>query len=270
MPKTLDELRELSGKLTTWEGDTAKLVGATPWAGSWAWPSMFASNGGGVWDGEKYSINHPKNVELVQYWIDWIAREYKDNIDNLRAQGDFTSCLEGTGFQLGVQAIGIDGVWSLTHIPPEIKYELTKLPIGPGGTKSATSNWPNLMFIPKGAKHPVEAFEAIAYFATQGMYEWWDHYSDVPYWKKFPRDRAPRDLVARVGKERALELTSFSWECLPEVVLQWNSPVEDLATDEIYRAVDQALHKAVDPKAALDQAQTAVTAKLDEVMSTVS
>ena len=157
-----------------------------------------------------------------------------------------------------LQAIAVDGFWAVTHTPPEVNYELAKMPVGPSGSKTAASNWP---------KHPKEGFALSAYFATEGQIEWWDRWADVPVWKQFPEDRAPKDLISRVGQEKAIEFTKFARQVLPDVVVQWNSPVDDFATDEIYRAVDQALHKTASAKEVLDKAQEVVTAKLAEVVA---
>ena len=266
LPKTLDEVRALSAKIVKYENGALKLCGDTPWAASWAWPSMTVANGGGLWDGEKYTINHPKNAELISYWIDWIDEMYGGDIDKLNAQGSFSSAYPGSLFANKIQAFMGEGLWALTHYPPEIELEIGPMPIGPSGSRPATSNWPNLMFIPTGAKHVQEAFELIAYYATEGQVEWWNRWSDVPYWTEFPTDVAPQDLIARVGEEKALELTKFAREYASEIVIQWNSPIDDFATDEIFRAVDQALHKQVEPQAALDQAQQIVQAKLEETL----
>ena len=83
----------------------------------------------------------------------------------------------------------------------------------------------------------------------------------------FPDNVAPQDLISRVGEEKALELTKFAREYAKEIVVQWNSPVEDFATDEIFRAVDEALHKLDSPANLLARAQQTVTAKLDEVQA---
>jgi ABC-type glycerol-3-phosphate transport system substrate-binding protein len=267
LPKTLDELLELSQALTEWDGDTLKVAGYTPFEGNWSWPGKMVANGGIIWDGEKYTINHEKNVELVEYWISWIDKLYKGDIDLLRAQGTMNNTYPEGAFGLGIQVVCDDGLWSLTHVPPERKYEVSVMPTGPSGTRHATSNWPNMMFIPTGAKHVKEAFELCVYYGTEGQIEWWHRWSDVPYWKDFPADVAPQDLIARVGEAKALELTRFAREYASEIVVQWNSPVEDFATDEIYRAVDSALHKQQSAKAALDAAQEIVSAKLQEVIT---
>jgi hypothetical protein len=82
-----------------------------------------------------------------------------------------------------------------------------------------------------------------------------------------PNDVAPQDLIARVGEEKALELTKFARDYAKEIVVQWNSPVDDFANDEIFRAVDQALHKQTPTQQALATAQELVTAKLQETVS---
>ncbi len=265
LPKTLDELRDWSAKFTQWDGDNLALAGATPWTQSWAWFGKFVAAGGRMWDGTKYSIDDPKNVDLLNYWLKWIDEEYKGKIDVVSLGQGYTGAYPENKFGMKLQAIVDEGLWALTHTPPEVKYEVAKMPTGLAGSKVATSNWPNLMFIPAGAKHPKEGWMLTAYFATEGQYEWWDRWADVPVWKAFPEDRAPKDLVARVGQEKAIELTKFTRSCLPDVVVQWNSPVDDYATDELSRAIDQVLHKATPPEQALKKAQEMVTAKLQEV-----
>ncbi len=271
MPKTWDQVKEWSAKVTKYDGDKVMMAGANPWSQNWTWPGQFAANGGGVWDGEKYSINHPKNIEVVEYWVKWLDDMYKGDIDKFNAQGNFSSAYPEAAFGMKLQAIINDGLWSVTHTPPEIKYEVAPMPTGPSGTPNgmpvATSNWPNLMFVPMGAKHPKEGFALSAYFATEGQYEWWDRWADYPVWKKFPTDRAPKDLVARVGQEKAMDISNFIRSQLPYVVVQWSSPVDNFATDEISRAVDQVMHKKASAKDVLDQAQQTVTAKLEETVN---
>ncbi|MHB0876942.1 MAG: ABC transporter substrate-binding protein [Anaerolineae bacterium] len=266
-PETLDELQEWTATLNEWDGDTMTVIGATPFEGNWGWYGRMVANGGSLWDGSQYSIDGEKNVELVEYWIAWIEKHYKGDIDALRAQGSLQSPYPEGAFGLGLQAIANDGLWGLTHVPPDIRYEVGKMPTGPSGTRHATSNYPNLMFIPTGAKHVQEAFELCVYYGTEGQIEWWNRWSDVPYWVDFPDNVAPQDLIARVGEEKALELTKFSRDYTEDIVVQWNSPVEDFANDEIFRAVDEALHKLGNPKDLLARAQETVTAKLDEVQA---
>ena len=96
------------------------------------------------------------------------------------------------------------------------------MPVAPGGTKTATSNWPNLMFVPKGAKHPKEGFELSADSATQGQYEWWDRWADVPGVEKVPRGpRAQRPhQPRRAGQGRRVD------EVHPQLPAGYRHPME--------------------------------------------
>jgi len=266
-PKTLDELQEWTATVNKWDGNTMTEIGYTPWDDNWSWYGKMVANGGSLWDGEKYSINAEKNVELAEYWIAWIEKHFKGDIDALASQTDLNNPYPESGFGLGIQTICDAGVWSMTHVPLDIRWEIDVMPTGPSGSENATSNWPNLMFIPVGAKHLKEGFELCVFTATEGQVEWWNRWSDVPYWTKFPGDVAPEDLIARVGQEKALELTKFTRDYANQIVVQWNSPIDDLANDEIFRAVDGALHKQIGVQESLDACQELVTAKLQEVVA---
>jgi len=267
-PTTWDGLKELSAKFVKWDGDTMKLAGATPWFANWAWPSLVECNGAKFYDGttNKYSINDERIAEMLEYWLNWIDEQYKGDYDLLKQQSADWGTYPESAFALNLQALPTDGLWSLTHIPYEKHYEIYKMPVGPSGTESRTSVWPNFMFIPVGSKHVQEAFEVIAYYCTEGMIAWFDRWSDFPAWKDFPKEHAPAELIARVGKEKALELTAFGLDYIGAAVEQWNSPVDDFAIDQINRAFDQVLHKATEPMEALEEAHKLSQAKLDEVM----
>jgi multiple sugar transport system substrate-binding protein len=271
LPKTLAEMKELSAQLIEWDGDVLKTGGFFPWAyDTFCRYGHMAANGGSFWDGAKYTINHPKNVELVTIWLEWLDDLYKGDIDKVNASGNWGGMYPGGAFALGQQAIGETGAWGPAHCPPHREYVLTKVPVGPSGTKPYNSCWPNMMFIPKGAKHPDEAYKFSAYASTNGAYWWWNQWADVVSWKEFPEDMPSRVHIARVGEEKARELARTLRSPLPEVILQWNSPVDNIATDEINRVIDEILHKVIDPQAGLDRAQATVQAKLEEVLATAS
>ena len=73
--------------------------------------------------------------------------------------------------------------------------------------------------------------------------------------------------VARVGEEKAREIAKFGKRIMENIIIQWNSPVDDFATDEINRMLDQVLHKVIDAKTAAQNAQKACQGKLEEVLS---
>jgi len=274
-PTTWDGVREMSAKFTKWDGDTLVLAGTTPWYPDWSWPAQVEACGAKFFDGatNQYNIADERIADMLQYWLAWIDQEYKGDFGKLKEKHDMWEAHgPESSFGQGFQGLTVGGVWSLTALVdcPTIKYEIYKMPIGPGGTASKASAWPNFLFIPKGAKNIAEAFEVTAYYCTEGMVAWFDRWCDLPCWKKFPSDRAPLKLIQGVGRERALELVKFSLDYVSAVVEQWNSPIDDFAIDQINRAFDQVMRRVVaKPMDALAEAQKQCAAKLEEVMASV-
>lgn len=265
LPQTWDDLRALSGKMTKWNGDTLAYAGFLPLAGGFTLYGQIASMGGSLWDGEKYTINSAENVDFLKYILSWLDAEYKGSIDKVNASGSWGGLYPGNAMPMGIQGIILDGFWNFAHCPPEFQYVYAKTPTAQKGQTPWNSSWPNMMFIPAKAKHPKEAFDFTAYCTIDGAKWWWNQWADVPSWKDFPADQPSKEHVARVGEEKALAIAKFARVLVNEVVMQWNSPVDDIATDELGRMLDQVLHKVTDPKTAADNAQKAIQAKLDEV-----
>ena len=66
LPKTYDELREWSAKMTKWEGDRLVYAGYLPFNTGYSMYGQFAAFGGGLWDGEKYTIDREENREEIE------------------------------------------------------------------------------------------------------------------------------------------------------------------------------------------------------------
>ncbi len=269
LPKTYDELRAVSAKMTKWNGDTLEFGGFMPWLDDGNnFHGQMKAFGGGIWDGAQYSINSPRNVEFLELVLKWLDDEYKGNVDLVNASapaGGFGGLYPANAMPLGLHGATLVGTWNFAHCPPEFEYVYGKAPAATADAKHWVSCWPNMLFIPAKAKHPQEAFDFVSYSTTDGAKWWWNQWADVPAWKLFPADLPSKVHVGRVGEEKALAIAKFVREVLPDVVVQWNSPVDDFATDQLHQMMDQILHKTTDPKTAADNAQKAVQAKLQEV-----
>mgnify|MGYP001026931446 CR=1 FL=1 len=149
------------------------------------------------------------------------------------------------------------------------RWDVAKFPVGPGGTKSVTGFWPNWFVQPVGGKHRREAFLLNEYFCTIGMPTWYKEVFDTPAWLDFPADVITQNLIDNVGLEKAQELHSFFRDYLEDAVEVWTSPIEDFATDQINRAIDQVLHKVKTPQEALDEAQAIAHSKLEETLASL-
>ncbi len=270
LPKTYDELREWSAKMTRWEGDRLAYAGYLPFNTGYSMYGQFAAFGGGLWDGEKYTIDREENIAFLEYLVRWLDEEYKGDIDRVMAQGNWGGLYPANAMPMGIQGATIDGFWNFAHCPPEFKYVYSTVPTRAVGMRPYNSCWPNMMFIPSHAKHPKEAFEFVAYCTIDGAKWWWNQWADTPAWKDFPFDPPSKVHVARVGEEKAREIAKFGRQIMEDIVIQWNSPVDDFANDEINRMLDQVLHKVTDPKTAAQNAQKACQGKLEEVLATAA
>lgn len=266
LPKTYDEFRALSGKMTKWDGDKLLYAGFMPFNTGYSMYGQFAAYGGGLWDGAKYTIDRAENVEFMEFLVSWLDEEYKGDIDRVMAAGSWGGLYPSNAMPQGIQGIVLDGFWNFAHCPPEFKYTYAEVP-SREGVKRYNSAWPNMMFIPSGAKHPAEAWKFTSYATIDGAKWWWNQWADTPSWKDFPFDPPSKVHVARVGAEKAAEIAKFGKAAMDNIIVQWNSPVDDFATDEINRMLDQVLHKVISPAEAAANAQKSAQGKLEEVLA---
>ena len=157
LPKTYDQFRAWSGKMTKWDGDRLLYAGMLPFNTGYSMYGQFAAYGGGLWDGKQYTIDREENVAFMEFLVSWLDEEYKGDIDNVMAQGSWGGLYPSNAMPMGIQGIVLDGFWNFAHCPPEFKYVYGEVPTVKEGMKRYNSAWPNMMFIPSQAKHPKEA-----------------------------------------------------------------------------------------------------------------
>jgi hypothetical protein len=89
-------------------------------------------------------------------------------------------------------------------------WNMARLPVGPGGTRSVAGYWPNWMAIPRGARHVEQAFAWLDYMSGVGVQAWFRNFPDLPANLKVPRDLLPAALVDGKGKAFAQDIMDFS------------------------------------------------------------
>jgi len=275
-PKTWDELRAMSADMVQWDGDTLKVAGFMPFLTTWIYPVWSGLNGSQWFTSkdEKYLINSPENVELMEYWVSWLDEQFKGDIELVASQGSF-GVGEGSLFLQKMTPVEQGGAWETSYDP--IAYEtcgfvwdVAKFPVGPSGKASTTAFWPNWFVQPAGGKHRKEAFLLNEFMCTLGMPIWYAEIFETPTWLDFPREEMLTEaLVNNVGEEKARDLQNFYIDYLDEATEVWTSPIEDFGTDQINRAIDQILHKVATPQAALDDAQSISQTKLEETLQSL-
>jgi ABC-type sugar transport system permease subunit/ABC-type glycerol-3-phosphate transport system substrate-binding protein len=175
-PRTITELDAYSRKLTRRNAATGQIEGmgflpSEP--GHWpeAWGYFFD---GALWDGAtRFTLDSPENVRAYE-WVQGYAKEYGvDALLTFRSSfGRFGS--PQNAFMSGKVAMELQGVWISNFIDmynPGMHWGAAPFPsIEEGGDPVAIAN-SDMLVIPRGAKHPREAFEFVKYLAEQGPIE---------------------------------------------------------------------------------------------------
>ena len=176
-PQTIQELMEYNEKLTKRDKTTGKIIqmGFLPiepgwW--NWAWGYYF---GGKLNDGlEKVTPNDPRNIEAWK-WVVSFTEGYRPEV--LQAfSSSFGSAFDSpqNAFMSGKVAMVVQGVWMANFI----RFHNPNLQWGCGPMPAAfdTHGQPvtvaemDVITIPKGCKHPEEAWEVIKFVnSKEGM-----------------------------------------------------------------------------------------------------
>lgn len=166
-PKTLEELKEYSDKITRFENGKIKRIGFLP-----SWPlwtcGVYGVIFGGSWGtvNEKDTIitaNNPKNIEAWKWTQGFVEKLGGENVQSFQEEfGNFQG--PNNPFYTEMIAIEINGTWEgnfISKFAPKIKWGAAPIPTK-DGTYATTVNC-DCIVIPKGSKHPKEAFEFIAW-----------------------------------------------------------------------------------------------------------
>ena len=174
-PRTLQELDEFARRLTRRDSDGhITQVGFMPTEpGWWKWPWGFWF-GGRLWNGrDRLTFNSPENLAAME-WI----RSYVDEY-GYEALHRFKKTLGGfssvdNGFFNGRVAMEIQGVWMARFVqryaPSGFEYGVAPFPSAVPGVGNVTVAEADVIGIPRGARHPREAFEFLRFMASpEGM-----------------------------------------------------------------------------------------------------
>src|SRR5882757_685945 len=175
-PRTIGEIDAFSRKLTRRNAATGQIEGmgflpSEP--GHWpeAWGYFF---GGALWDGAtRFTLDSPENVRAYE-WVQGYAKEYGvDALLTFRSSfGRFGS--PQNAFMSGKVAMELQGVWLSNFIDmynPGMHWGAAPFPsTEEGGDPIAIAN-SDMLVVPRGAKHPREAFEFVKYLAERGPIE---------------------------------------------------------------------------------------------------
>jgi len=197
-PRTIAELDEYARKLTKRNDSTGQIerMGFLPSEpGHWpqGWGYFF---GGSLWDGgTKLTIDSPENVRAYE-WVQSYSKEYgvAPLLSFRSSFGRFSTAQNA--FMSGKIAMGLQGVWISNFIAlysPNLHWGAAPFPaVEEGGEPVAFAN-SDMLVIPRGAKHPREAFEFVKYIANRGPTE----KLNLAHGKTSPLREVSDDFLAR-------------------------------------------------------------------------
>ena len=265
-PKTIAELDALAEKLTRRDASgTLSQVGFLPqepgwW--NWAWGFWF---GGRLWDSKQtITADSPENVRAFE-WIKSYSDKY--GVDAIRrfasGFGNFSS--PQNAFLSGRVAMQMQGVWMHNFIDmyaPGMQWSAAPFPSAVPGLENVTIADEDIIVIPRGSRHPREAWEFIRFSNSQkGMEilcagqrkfsplrkttaEFWEKHPH-PYITLF-RDLAESPNVVHHPKTGVVnEYRREMQNAFDSVRLGSSTPKEALADvrDRIQRSLDRELRR---------------------------
>jgi ABC-type glycerol-3-phosphate transport system substrate-binding protein len=172
-PRTADEVVSMSERLTVHDAQgNLRSVGFLPQqTNSWIWafPLWF---GGSLFDGRNVTVgNDPANVKAYTWLGDFSTRYGPDNIRRLSSSFGTLSTPQDP-FMNGQVAMTFDGVWRYDFIrqfAPGLNYGVAAWPQAVPGIDDFTIAESDMLVIPRGAKHPREAWEFLNYVSSPNL-----------------------------------------------------------------------------------------------------
>lgn len=177
-PRTIEDLDAMSARITKVDPNGRLLVSGflpnEPGWWNWAWGYWF---GGALWDGkDKITANSPENVRAYT-WVQSYSQRYGgSNLQSFKSGlGNFSS--PQNGFLDRKVAMVLQGVWMYNFIAkyaPQMEHPVRQWGVAPFPHPAdrpdlARTNIADMdvLVIPRGARHPDEAFEFIRFVQSQ-------------------------------------------------------------------------------------------------------
>jgi len=265
-PRTIEELdayaekilrRDAAGRIVR-----SGFMPSEPGWWNWGWGCVF---GGVLWDGgRRITANSPENIRAFE-WIQSYSRKYGvSDLQTFRSGfGNFSS--PQNAFLSSQVAMELQGVWMYNFInmySPSLDWAAAPFPhpADRPDLKDQTFVDEDVLVIPRGARHPREAFEFIAYVQSQEGMELLcmgqrKHSPLVKvsdrFWKTHPNPYVR--LFARLAYS-------------PAAIAPPKLPIWPEYGAELNNAYDQVALMKKTPREALDAVQSRMQPKLDQYL----
>jgi len=267
-PTTIKQLDSFAEKLYEIDakGNLIK-CGFAPWfAEDWGWNWIIAF-GGEIYDSktQKMVVNHPKNVATFEWYDSYMKKYGRDQMIAYMATaaaGYGGRAISDSPIYTGEIGMFVAGDWYpnlfIKEYRPDMDYGVVPLPYPEGGRVKSTEVVGSVTVIPKGAKHPEEAFKFLKFM-------WIDNKpfsvaagTDIPINSKWMPEFKTKFPKVAPWAEVLFSRNAYPLPMIPVMALSdWAG---------IITARDYVLHGEKTPKKALDDLNSELQRELDKYM----
>jgi len=251
-PRTIAEVDKYNDIISRVDGDKITRIGIIPWQQfssanatfTWGW-----AFGGSFFDpkSNKITCNEPKVLKAVEWMVSY-GKKYDITKVNAFASG-FGSRDQNPFYtgQIGMTCLFISQLEDIKEYAPNLDYGLTFIPAPPDGEQNSSwvGGW--CLAIPKGSKHPKEAWEFIRWCCRdpkgttvvcriQGL---------LPGYRKSPYLDEVRH---KPGYDQFVRILELSKHQRPRM------PAQSFYMGALNRAIDYSLYGTLTCKQAMDNA----------------
>ncbi len=278
-PKTWDDLMLYSEKITRVdENGKFQRIGYIPGYGN-TWLYLYGYANGAQFlseDGRTALLNEPELVEALEYVV-----SFYESLGGTEKVAAYQSTFQGetndpflTG-QVGMLVTVNNATQGYARYNPDLDYGST-LPPAPAGKPQTTWSGGWSYAIPRGAKHPAEAFEVIRWLTTEGIKvkeagaAAYTLQRGSQYHIPFPAAYQPSNdylvdkYVHAIDNDVIKNAVLGGLNAIEHSKARPVSPVGEVLWVELARANDRAIYGEMSPKQALDYAQRVVQRELDK------
>ncbi len=260
-PQTLEELDKYNDIITKVNNGKIERIGIIPWSqygnanATFTWGWAFS---GSFYDSKtnKITANNPNVVKALE-WMTGYARKYDVTKINAFASG-FGSRDQDPFYtgKLAMRCMVASGIRDIREYAPNLDYGLTFIPAPKNGEvhTSWVGGW--CLALPKGSKHPDEAWEFIKWCCHDpkgtGLVGAWQGV--------FPAYKASPFLKKAAKMEGYSVYLKILQECRHQRPVM---PAQTFYMSALNKAVEYSVYGKKTPKQALDQATKVTQAELD-------
>ncbi len=164
-PKTMEELQEMTIKLTTVENGTITQIGAPLIPSYYWWPNMTYANGDTFGTAEALTVDNDGFKKALGWLESYVAEFGSDVVNSYVTSGQSKINSAQDPFLAGEQALRIDGTWFYKMAEDAgINFGLTMIPAYEAqGDKTYSSLETSNFYIPSTAKNPDGAWDFLKY-----------------------------------------------------------------------------------------------------------